>query len=161
MAGLVLLSGCFSGLNLGVLSLDVTQLDLLREGPFENKEEEKIAVYATRLLPLRKRGNLLLCAILLGNVAVNSLLSILMADVTSGTIGFISSTFLIVIFGEIVPQSVCSRYGLLTGYLLSWLLWIVIAITFVISFPIAAILDKVLGEDVGASYSRNQLKKFF
>ena len=32
---LVCLSGCFSGLNLGVLSLDVSQLNLLTEGPFE------------------------------------------------------------------------------------------------------------------------------
>lgn len=53
-----------------------------------------------------------MCAILLGNVAVNALMSILMAEVTSGFVGFISSTMLIVVFGEIVPQSICSRYGL-------------------------------------------------
>ena len=84
-----------------------------------------------------------------------------MADITSGLVGFLSSTFLIVIFGEIVPQAVCSRYGLLSGYALAWLLWILIFLTFLISFPIAAILDKVLGEEVGASYTKNQLKKFF
>ena len=112
-------------------------------------------MYAERILPLRKRGNLLLCSILLGNVAVNSLLSILMANLTSGMVGFLSSTFLIVIFGEIVPQSICSRYGLFTGYILAWLLWILIVLTFVISFPISAILDKVLGEEVGASFTRS------
>lgn len=158
---LVCLSGCFSGLNLGVLSLDVSQLNLLTEGPFETTQEEKDAVYAKRILPLRKRGNLLLCSILLGNVAVNCLLSILMADLTSGTVGFLASTFLIVIFGEIVPQALCSRYGLLSGYLLAWLLWILIILTFLISFPISAILDKVLGDEVAASYTKNQLKKFF
>ena len=30
----------------------------------------------------------------------------------SGTLGFISSTALIVIFGEILPQAACSRYAL-------------------------------------------------
>jgi hypothetical protein len=38
--GLVALSGAFSGLNLGVLSLDVQSLNLLRQSPFEDKEEE-------------------------------------------------------------------------------------------------------------------------
>jgi len=50
-----------------------------------------------------------------GNVAVNALLSILMADLTSGLVGFLVSTFVIVIFGEICPQSLCSRYPLEIG----------------------------------------------
>jgi len=62
-------------------------------------------------------GNLLLCTLLLGNVAVNALLSILMADLTGGMTGFLVSTFAIVIFGEIVPQSSCSRYPLEIGSL--------------------------------------------
>jgi metal transporter CNNM len=36
---------------------------------------------------------------------VNALLSIFMADLAGGTFGFLLSTFLIVIFGEIVPQA--------------------------------------------------------
>jgi metal transporter CNNM len=98
-----MLSGSFSGLNLGVLGLDLNNLQLLQKGPFTSEEEEREAGYAKKIEPLRKRGNLLLCAILLGNVAVNSLLSILMAGMSSGLMGFISSTALIVVFGEIVP----------------------------------------------------------
>lgn len=100
---LLALSGSFSGLNLGVLGLDVKDLEMMSEGPYETAEDEKQGRLARKVLPLRRRGNLLLCTILLGNVMVNSLLSILMADIAGGGVALISSTALIVIFGEIVP----------------------------------------------------------
>ena len=37
---LSLLSALFSGLNLGIISLDIEYLELLCAGPFENKEDE-------------------------------------------------------------------------------------------------------------------------
>jgi metal transporter CNNM len=98
-----MLSGTFSGLNLGLLGLDVKNLELLTKGPFATIEEETDAKYAEAILPLRRRGNLLLCTILLGNVTVNSALAILMGDLTSGLIGLVLSTALITIFGEITP----------------------------------------------------------
>ena len=100
---LLCMSGSFSGLNLGVLGLDTKDLELMSEGPYESKEDEKEGQFARKLLPLRRRGNLLLCSILLGNVLVNSLLSILMADIAGGGIALVASTAMIVIFGEIVP----------------------------------------------------------
>jgi len=41
------------------------------------------------ILPMREEGNLLLCTLLLGNVAFNTLLVIMMADITNGTIVFL------------------------------------------------------------------------
>ena len=49
---------------------------------------------------VRKQGNLLLCTLLLGNTVINSAISILLADLTTGTIGLLVSTFLILIFGR-------------------------------------------------------------
>ena len=40
---------------------------------------------------------------------------ILTAELTSGLVGFVLSTILIVMLGEIVPQAACSRHGLALG----------------------------------------------
>ncbi len=86
-----------------------------------------------------------MCTILVGNVAINALFSILMADITSGLIGTIISTLVIMFFGEILPQAVINRHALMVGAHSMWLLWIFLIITFPISFPLSAILDKLLG----------------
>jgi metal transporter CNNM len=112
-------------------------------------------------LPLRKKGNLLLCTILLGNVTVNSALAIFMGGLTSGLMGLVVSTAIITMFGEIIPQAVCSRYALVVGAHTTWFVYIFMAITFPISYPISAILDKVLGEEVGNVISRNMMTNFF
>ena len=100
---LLCLSALFSGLTLGLMSLDITGLEIVMAG-----DDPVQAKYAKDIYPVRKKGNLLLCTLLLGNVAVNSLLSIFMASFTSGTVGFLTSTIMIVIFGEILPQALVS-----------------------------------------------------
>ena len=47
-------------------------------------EQKKQAEFAKVIQPIRENGNLLLCTLLLGNVAVNALLSIIMAEMTGG-----------------------------------------------------------------------------
>lgn len=103
IVGLSALSAVFSGLNLGIIGLDTGYLELLTMGPFESKEDERDAEYAKRILPLRRRGNLLIVTILIGNVSVNSILSIIMADMTSGIAGILITTGIVMVFGEIIP----------------------------------------------------------
>ena len=73
------------------------------------------AIIHALLHAVRERGNLLLTTLLLGNTIVNASISILISGATSGLAGLFISTGLIVIFGEIVPQSVCTRHGLRIG----------------------------------------------
>ncbi|KAH8066771.1 hypothetical protein JL720_12621 [Aureococcus anophagefferens] len=110
--GLVVMSGLFSGLTLGLLGLDVTELEIVRGGGTP-KEQER----ARKIMEVRSDGNRLLCTLLLGNVAVNSLLSIFLSGIASGLVGFAVSTALIVVFGEILPQAVCARHALHVGEL--------------------------------------------
>ncbi|EER10605.1 Magnesium and cobalt efflux protein corC, putative [Perkinsus marinus ATCC 50983] len=144
----------FSGLTLGFLSLDKVGLEIVKAGA-----NVKQAKYAKRIIPIRKDGNLLLCTLLLGNVAVNSLLSIIMADITGGLLGFVISTAVILLFGEILPQALCSRYSLKIGGFAVPVVRVCIVLLYPIAKPIALALDCILGRDVGTIHSRSELLK--
>lgn len=147
----------FSGLTLGLLSLDPLGLDIIIQGS-ENEEDRK---NAATILTLRKDGNMLLCTLLFGNVVVNAELSILSADVFDGMVGLIASTFTIVIFGEIIPQAVCQRYALYIGAKAVPLVTAIKYIFYPITKPISFVLNKVLGEDIGTIYTRGQMQALF
>ena len=152
IAILMVLSGLFSGLNLGLMALDVNSLRIIMVSGTESQKR-----HAKNIYPVRKRGNYLLCTLLLGNVLVNSTFSILLGDLTSGLIAIAGSTFAIVIFGEIIPQAICSRHGLFVGAKTIWLTYLFMIITFPVSFPLSKVLDLILGEELGAIYNRDQL----
>jgi len=129
---LLALSALFSGLTLGLLSLDVH--NLRRQADMGNKDAEKV-------YPIRKRGNLLLTTLLLGNVAVNATLSVFLGSLASGIVAGIVATAMIFVFGEIIPQAVMSRYGLWFGARTTWIVRFVIILFYPITFPIAYTLD--------------------
>ena len=151
---LILFSGMFSGLTLGLLSLSIEGLDIVISGG--SPEERR---WATRILPLRKQGNLLLCTLLLGNTLVNAIIAILSADLTSGLMGGLLSTAFIVVFGEIIPQSVCSRHGLRIGAASTCIVRPLMCLMLPVTLPIAKILDKALGREMSTAYNRQQLDK--
>jgi metal transporter CNNM len=82
-----------------------------------------------------------------------------MDDLTSGLVAVIGSTLAIVIFGEICPQAICSRYGLAVGAKTIYVTRLVMLITFPLSYPISKLLDRILGVELGNVYNRERLKE--
>ena len=159
----LLLSGMFSGLNLGLMSLDTTELKIVINCGSEAEREvgtgcrvlgffliSHTCQYAKAILPVRKKGNYLLCSILLGNVLVNNSLTIVLDSMTGGggALAVVFATLAIVIFGEIIPQSICSRHGLAVGAFTIWLTKLFMLLTSPLSYPLSKLLDCVLGREV-------------
>ncbi|CAI9107876.1 OLC1v1007350C1 [Oldenlandia corymbosa var. corymbosa] len=68
----------------------------------------------------------------------------------------LSVTF-VLLFGEIIPQAICSKYGLAVGANFVWLVRILMIICYPIAYPIGKVLDAVLGHN-DALFRRAQLK---
>ncbi|XP_076846053.1 metal transporter CNNM4 isoform X2 [Brachyhypopomus gauderio] len=150
---LLLLSGMFSGLNLGLMALDPMELRIVQSCGTDREKK-----HARKIEPIRREGNYLLCSLLLGNVLVNTTLTILLDDlIGSGFGAVVASTIGIVIFGEIVPQALCSRHGLAVGANTILLTKFFMLVTFPLSYPVSRLLDCVLGQEIGTVYNREKL----
>ena len=134
-----------------------------REQRAEAEEEQNQALVdmrnAKKIQPLRDDGNLLLCTLLLGNVAVNTALSILMAQILPSMVGGLVATVLIVIFGEILPQALCSRHALRIGAASVPIVQLIKLCLLPATKPLALALDKMLGDEIGTIHTQRDLKQ--
>ncbi len=147
---LIILSGLFSGLTIGFLGLNKSELQ--RKIKIGDKKARKI-------YNVRKNGNQLLVTLLLGNVMVNSVLSIFLGGLFSGVIAVLVSTLLIVIFGEILPQAVFYRHAMKIGYYFVPVINFFNYILYPITKPASLVLDKFLGEEQGTIWSKRELEE--
>jgi len=141
-------SSIYSGLNISLMSLSVS--DLERKAKIGNRNAQKV-------LPFRKNSHLSLASILLANVAVISATSLVIDEKFGGLIAGIASTLLIVIFGEVVPQAFFARFALKVTALLTPLLKLTIMVTYLISKPLQLALDKLFGHDETQLHNRTEL----
>lgn len=101
--GCLILAACASGMTLGYMSLDTIGLEIVSQGT--NQRE---ATAASVILPVREQGNLLLVTLLLTNTVATELLPLVLeALVPGGTFSLVTSVLSLIIFSEIIPQSVC------------------------------------------------------
>ncbi|GAC71594.1 predicted membrane protein [Moesziomyces antarcticus T-34] len=156
IAALVVLGGIFAGLTLGLMGLDMVNLQVLASSGSEKERK-----HASKVLKLLEKGrHWVLVVLLLGNVIVNETLPVFLSDFGGGIAAVLTSTFLIVVFGEIVPQSICARYGLAIGAFCAPMVHATMIILAPIAWPTAKLLDWCLGEEHGTTYRKAELKTF-
>nr|GMC64814.1 DUF21 domain-containing protein At5g52790 [Ipomoea batatas] len=90
----------------------------------------EVLIKAEKILPIVKNQHLLLCTLLICNALAM----------------------------EIIPQAICSRYGLSIGARLSPLVRLLLIAVFPLSYPISKLLDFLLGKGHSALLRRAELK---
>ncbi|XP_056160265.1 DUF21 domain-containing protein At2g14520-like [Syzygium oleosum] len=152
---LVCFAGLMSGLTLGLMSLSLVDLEILAKAgqPQDRKN-------AAKILPLVKNQHLLLCTLLICNSIAMEALPIFLDALLPAWASVVISVTLILAFGEIIPQAVCSKYGLSVGAKLSFVVRLLVIVAFPIAYPISKALDWLLGKGHSALLRRAELKMF-
>ncbi|WOL03212.1 hypothetical protein Cni_G11932 [Canna indica] len=150
---LVLFAGIMSGLTLGLMSLGLVDLEILqRSGTATEKKQAAI------IFPVVQKQHQLLVTLLLCNAAAMEALPIFLDKIFHPFVAVVLSVTFVLAFGEVIPQAICSRYGLAVGANFVWLVRILMIICYPISYPIGKILDCALGHNESALFRRAQLK---
>ncbi|KAG8370166.1 hypothetical protein BUALT_Bualt14G0089000 [Buddleja alternifolia] len=149
---MVLFAGIMSGLTLGLMSLGLVDLEILQRSgsPSEKKQ-------AAAILPVVQKQHQLLVTLLLCNAVAMEALPIYLDRIFNQYVAIILSVTFVLFFGEVIPQAICTRYGLAVGANFVWLVRILMVISYPISFPVGKILDCVLGHNE-VLFRRAQLK---
>ncbi|XP_058198652.1 putative DUF21 domain-containing protein At1g03270 isoform X2 [Rhododendron vialii] len=149
---LVLFAGIMSGLTLGLMSLGLVELEILQRSGTSTEKQQAAAI-----LPVVQKQHQLLVTLLLCNACAMEALPIYLDKIFHPFVAVVLSVTFVLAFGEIIPQAICSRYGLAVGANFLWLVRILMIICYPIAYPIGKVLDAVLGHD-DALFRRAQLK---
>ncbi|CAI9116753.1 OLC1v1017987C1 [Oldenlandia corymbosa var. corymbosa] len=153
IVGLVVFAGLMAGLTLGLMSLGLVDLEVLSKSG-----RPKDRIHAAKILPVVKNQHLLLCTLLIGNSLAMESLPIFLDKLVPPWAAILMSVTLILMFGEILPQAICTRYGLTVGATVAPLVQLLLWIFFPVAYPISKVLDWVLGKGHAALLRRAELK---
>ncbi|PON65780.1 hypothetical protein PanWU01x14_115230 [Parasponia andersonii] len=149
---LVLFAGIMSGLTLGLMSLNLVELEILQRSGTSTEKKQAAAI-----LPVVQKQHQLLVTLLLCNACAMEALPIYLDKIFHPFVAVLLSVTFVLAFGEIIPQAICSRYGLSVGANFVGLVRVLMIITYPISYPIGKVLDAVLGHHE-VLFRRAQLK---
>ncbi|CAN1167562.1 DUF21 domain-containing protein At2g14520 [Linum perenne] len=150
---LVVFAGLMSGLTLGLMSMSLVDLEVVAKSG-----KPKDRKYAERILPVVRNQHLMLCTLLICNAAAMEALPIFLDKLVTALGAVLISVTLLLLFGEILPQAFCSRYGLAIGSTVAPFVRVLVWICFPVAYPISKLLDYVLGHGHVALFRRAELK---
>ncbi|KAF6251110.1 hypothetical protein COO60DRAFT_1275314 [Scenedesmus sp. NREL 46B-D3] len=150
---LVCFAGIMSGLTLGLCSMDLVELEVLKRSGTSREQ-----LYSAAIVPILTNQHFLLVTLLLCNACAMEALPLFLDRLADPVSAILISVTAVLVFGEILPQAVCTRYGLAIGYYCSWFVRGLMLLTSPISWPISKLLDFLLGSDHRALFRRGQLK---
>ncbi|KAL4582093.1 hypothetical protein LXL04_006633 [Taraxacum kok-saghyz] len=150
---IVVFAGMMSGLTLGLMSMSLVDLEVLAKS---GKPLDRLR--ASKILSVVKRHHLVLCTLLISNATAMEALPIFLNKLVPEYVAIILSVTLILLFGEIIPQSICTRYGMVIGAAVTPLVRVLVWIWFPIAYPISKVLDYILGKGHVSLFRRAELK---
>ncbi|MCA1777497.1 MAG: DUF21 domain-containing protein [Loktanella sp.] len=141
-------SALFSGCNIAVFSLSRLRLEAAAADGDKS---------ASSALDLRRDANFTLVTILIGNVAINVLLTMLADSVMAGVLAFLFSTVVITVLGEIGPQAYFSRNALRAVALFAPVLRFYRVLFWPLAKPTARLLDAWVGKEAVPWFREREL----
>ncbi|KAG9151101.1 hypothetical protein Leryth_002671, partial [Lithospermum erythrorhizon] len=149
---LVVFAGIMSGLTLGLMSLGLVELEILQRSGTPSQKKQAAIIF-----PVVQKQHQLLVTLLLCNAGAMEALPLYLDKIFNQYVAIILSVTFVLFFGEVIPQAICTRYGLAVGANFVWLVRILMVLCYPIAYPIGKILDRVLGHS-DALFRRAQLK---
>ncbi|XP_071712862.1 DUF21 domain-containing protein At2g14520-like [Rutidosis leptorrhynchoides] len=150
---IVCFAGMMSGLTLGLMSMSLVDLEVVATS---GKPMDRIR--ASKILSVVKRHHLVLCTLLISNATAMEALPIFLNKLVPESGAILISVTLILLFGEIIPQSICTRYGLEIGSAVTPLVRVLVWFWFPVAYPISKVLDWILGKGHVSLFRRAELK---
>ncbi|KAJ9674715.1 hypothetical protein PVL29_023944 [Vitis rotundifolia] len=155
IVGLVGFAGLMAGLTLGLMSLGLVDLEVLIKS---GRPQDRI--HAAKIFPVVKNQHLLLCTLLIGNSLAMESLPIFLDKLVPPWAAILISVTLILMFGEILPQALCTRYGMTIGATMAPFVRVLLLLFYPIAYPISKVLDWMLGKGHAVLLRRAELKTF-
>ena len=151
---LTAIAGIMSGLTVGLLSIDTLELEMkLIHGTDEQKK------LAATVLPLLRKHHYLLVTLLLCNAFAMEALPIFLDAIVPAAYAILFSVIAVLFFGEIIPQAVCTGpQQLKIASMVAPSVNFLMIVVGVIAYPIAKLLDYLLGEHHAIRYTNHDLK---
>jgi metal transporter CNNM len=151
---LTLFAGTMSGLTVGYMAIDTINLQIKIENS-KNEEEKK---KAEKLYNMLSKHHWLLITLLLCNSFAAETMPIILNRILSEVPAIVISVLLLLFFGEILPMALCTgpRKEQLC-YFCSNLTYLLMYITYIFSYPISLLMDKIIGKNEEKKLSNNEI----